>query len=115
MANEVTIAVTVVYSPGPRQVSEWTLRLTAPCNVQQALQASGLAQTYPGLDLATCPVGVWGRKAALGQTLRDQDRVELYRPLSVDPKIARRERFASQGARTAGLFANKRPGSKAGF
>ncbi|MEY4265765.1 MAG: hypothetical protein RIS90_300 [Pseudomonadota bacterium] len=115
MANEATIAVTVVYSPGPRQVSEWTLSLAPPCTVQQALQASGLAQAYPGLDLAACPVGVWGRKASLAQALRDQDRVELYRPLTVDPKIARRERFVSQGARTTGLFAKKRPGSKAGY
>lgn len=115
MASDATLAITVVYSPGPRLVTEVALRLTPPCTVQQALQASGLAQTYPGLDLAACPVGVWGRKAALDQTLRDQDRVELYRPLKVDPKLARRERFASQGARTAGLFANKRPGSKAGY
>ena len=115
MASDASLAITVVYSPGPRRVTEVALRLLPPCTVQQALQASGLAQTYPGLDLAQCPVGVWGRKAALGQPLRDQDRVELYRPLTVDPKLARRERFASQGARTAGLFANKRPGSKAGY
>lgn len=115
MATDATLAITVVYSPGPRRVTEVALRLTPPCTVQQALQASGLAQTHPELDLAACPVGVWGRKAALGQTLRDQDRVEIYRALKVDPKLARRERFASQGARTAGLFANKRPGSKAGY
>lgn len=115
MASDAPLAITVVYSPGPRQVTEIALRLTPPCTVQQALAASGLAQTHPELDLAACPVGVWGRKAAPGQMLRDQDRVELYRPLTVDPKLARRERFASQGARTAGLFANRRPGSKAGY
>ncbi|MDH5708755.1 MAG: RnfH family protein, partial [Hylemonella sp.] len=49
------------------------------------------------------------------QVLRDLDRVELYRPLKVDPKVARRERFARQGARGAGLFASKRAGAKAGY
>nr|MCU0926665.1 RnfH family protein [Hydrogenophaga sp.] len=47
--------------------------------------------------------------------LREGDRVEVYRLLRVDPKVARRERFVGQGARRAGLFAQRRPGSKAGY
>jgi uncharacterized protein len=39
----------------------------------------------------------------------------VYRPLLVDPKVARRERFRTQGARAAGLFAKKRPGAKPGY
>jgi hypothetical protein len=41
--------------------------------------------------------------------------VELVRPLLVDPKVARRERFRRQGSRAAGLFAGRRPGSKPGY
>jgi putative ubiquitin-RnfH superfamily antitoxin RatB of RatAB toxin-antitoxin module len=41
--------------------------------------------------------------------------VEIYRPLTVDPKVARRERFAKQGARATGLFVKKRAGAKAGY
>jgi hypothetical protein len=41
--------------------------------------------------------------------------VEVYRGLLVDPKVARRERFKSQGSRGAGLFAKKRPGAKSGY
>jgi hypothetical protein len=40
--------------------------------------------------------------------LQTGDRLELYRPLLVDPKRARRERFARQGSRSAGLFARRR-------
>jgi sulfur carrier protein len=47
--------------------------------------------------------------------LQDGDRLEIYRPLKVDPKVARRERFARQGAKTTGLFAKRRPGAKAGY
>jgi uncharacterized protein len=47
--------------------------------------------------------------------LGDRDRVEIYRPLQVDPKMARRERFRRQGARAAGLFARKREGGKPGY
>ena len=50
---------------------------------------------------------MWNHRASPEQRLRDQDRVEVYRPLRVDPKLARRERFARQGKRTAGLFARK--------
>jgi putative ubiquitin-RnfH superfamily antitoxin RatB of RatAB toxin-antitoxin module len=60
-------------------------------------------------------VGIWGRKATRDQLLRDRDRVEIYRPLRVDPKVARRERFARQGAGTTGLFAKRRVGAKAGY
>lgn len=109
------IEVTVAYSPVAREVCEIALRLPAGATLVQALQASGLAQRYPELDLAHATVGIWGRKAAREQPLRTQDRVEVYRPLRVDPKVARRERFAKQGARTAGLFAKRQAGAKAGY
>ena len=109
------IDVVVAYAPAPRQVHELALKVAAGTTLAQALQASGLAALYPELDLAHAPVGVWGRRAARELVLRDQDRVEVYRPLRVDPKVARRERFAKQGAGTAGLFARRRAGAKAGY
>lgn len=115
MGRDVSIQVTVVYSPTPRAVQEIVLRLAPSSTVLQAIQASGFLQLSPSIDQQTTVVGVWGRKAALSQTLRENDRVEIYRPLTVDPKVARRERFAKQGARTAGLFVKKRVGAKAGY
>lgn len=108
------LRVTVAYSPAARECHEWTLCLEEGATVLQALRASGLAAAFPALDPATAAVGVWGRAAPLDQRLRDRDRVEIYRPLSVDPKRARRERFRAQGSRTAGLFADKKAGAKAG-
>ena len=109
------IQVCLVYSAQAREVLELTLRLKPGSTVRQALETSGLLVQRPDLDLSTMTLGVWGRKVALTHVLRDQDRVEIYRPLKVDPKVARRERFARQGARTAGLFTKKRPGAKAGY
>jgi putative ubiquitin-RnfH superfamily antitoxin RatB of RatAB toxin-antitoxin module len=100
--------VTVVYSPGPRRITEIKLNLAEPCTVLRALQQSGLLVAHPEIDDAQTLIGVWGRKVALSQLLRDQDRIEVYRPLRVDPKVARRERFVKQGARSAGLFLKKR-------
>jgi hypothetical protein len=96
-------------------VREVVLNLAPDSTVLEALQASGQLQLFPSINQSTTIVGVWGRKASLEQPLRENDRVEIYRPLTVDPKVARRERFAKQGARTAGLFVKKRAGAKAGY
>ena len=104
------IAVTVAWSPGPREVQERALQLPEGATVQDALRAA-----CPDLDLADCELGVWGRRCDGQLPLRENDRVEVYRPLRVDPKVARRERFRKQGVRAAGLFAWKRPGKKAGY
>lgn len=108
MAEDGTLAVTVAWSPGPREVREWHLRLPAGACVADALRASRIAAEVAPEVLDTLLPGVWGRKAAATRPLRDGDRVELYRPLLVDPKVARRERFRRQGARTAGLFARRK-------
>jgi putative ubiquitin-RnfH superfamily antitoxin RatB of RatAB toxin-antitoxin module len=101
------LRVTVMYSPAPRQVLEWQLALPAGATVLDAMTASGLAQVLPAADWPHGSLGVWGRKCRLERLLRDRDRVEVYRPLQVDPKVARRERFRKQGARAAGLFARR--------
>lgn len=110
-----SIHVTVMYSPGARELQEVALCLAPSSTVLQAVQASGFFKLFPCLDQSSTPIGVWGRQASWDQVLREDDRVEIYRPLTVDPKVARRERFAKQGARTAGLFTNKRAGAKAGY
>lgn len=115
MTDQPSIRVTVVVSPGPRDVREAVLALNPGATVGQALQASGLLDCLGGADPAGLTVGVWRRKASLAQVLRDLDRVEVYRPLLVDPKVARRERFARQGAHSAGLFATRRAGAKPGY
>ncbi|MDO8317605.1 MAG: RnfH family protein [Rhodoferax sp.] len=115
MVSESRVRVKVIYSPQPRQVQEISLVLSAPCCVLQALQCSGFLLQFPEIDTPQILLGIWGRKARLDQVLRDLDRVEIYRPLRVDPKVARRERFTRQGARAAGLFRQKRPGAKAGY
>lgn len=114
MAEAGAIRVTVLYSPGPREVREWALALAPGASVLQALEASGLPALAPELDLRHAAVALWGRAAALEARLRDGDRVEVLRPLEVDPKVARRERFRKQGSRTAGLFAGKHAGTARG-
>lgn len=113
-----TITVVVAHAHAPRQVREQILTLPADATVAQAVAACDWPEfpTHRLADLAAQGVlGLWGRKTTPEQLLREGDRVELYRPLRVDPKVARRERFASQGSKRAGLFAQRRAGAKAGY
>jgi putative ubiquitin-RnfH superfamily antitoxin RatB of RatAB toxin-antitoxin module len=113
MGSEMKIAVLVIYAPRPRQVHEIALQVPPGTTVSQALAASGLTAEYPEIEAAS--LGIWGRKASGEQRLRAGDRIEVYRALRVDPKVARRERFARQGAGRTGLFAQRRAGAKAGY
>lgn len=107
--------ITIAYSPAPRQVREWLLEVPPGCTARQAITQSGVLAEFADLTQGDLNAGVWGKRCSLAHKLKENDRVEIYRPLRVDPKVARRERFTSQGAKRAGLFANKRVGAKAGY
>ncbi len=103
--------VTVCWSPGPRRTWERALTVAEGATALEALRASGLYEAFPELAGQALALSVWGRAAGPSQALRERDRVEVLRPLKVDPKVARRERFRKQGARAAGLF-SKQPGQR---
>jgi uncharacterized protein len=84
--------VEVVYCPQPGCTDRVSLQLSEGASVQDAVAASGLCQRH-ALAEGTFQVGIWGRRQPAQTTLRDRDRVELYRPLQVDPKEARRLRY----------------------
>ncbi len=109
------IEVIITCAPAPREVFEQTLALADGATLRDAVLASDLATRFPALDWSALAPGIWGRAAPWEAVLAPGDRVELCRPLAVDPKVARRERFQRQGARGTGLFANRRKGGKAGY
>ncbi|MFT3822023.1 MAG: RnfH family protein [Rubrivivax sp.] len=86
------IAVEVAYCPAPHRIDLTPLHLSAGATVRDALQVSGVLQRH-ALDPQTLQLGLWGRACSLDQPLRERDRVEIYRPLQVDPKEARRQRY----------------------
>jgi putative ubiquitin-RnfH superfamily antitoxin RatB of RatAB toxin-antitoxin module len=107
--------ITLAYSPASRVALEATIDLPEGSTVATALNASQWREQHAldtGRDVT---FGIWNRPATLQTPLKPNDRVEIYRPLNVDPKVARRERFHKQGAKVAGLFASRRPGAKPGY
>lgn len=85
--------VDVVYALAQAQ-SVMPVEIEAGSQVRDAVAASGLLQHHPGIELAQCRIGIWGRVVSADAQLRDLDRIEIYRPLQADPKLARRRRAA---------------------
>lgn len=116
MASELTtMRVCVVFASQPRTVNECFLQLSEGATLGDAIAQSHFLDGLDAAMVASLECGVWGRKQPLQHILRAGDRVEIYRPLRVDPKEARRQRFAGQGSKVAGLFVKKRQGAKAGY
>jgi len=95
--GQLLLRVEVVYALPQRQE---LVRLALPSGstLQQAVEASGLLQKYPEIDLSGNKLGIYGKLAKLETVLRDHDRVEIYRPLIADPKESRKQRAAETRA-----------------
>jgi len=72
------------------------LDLADGSTAEEAIIESGILQHFPEIDLANNKVGIFGKLCKLDQALRAGDRVEIYRPLLVDPKEMRRTRAAKR-------------------
>lgn len=68
------------------------VELAPGATLRQAIDASGILARHPEIDLTKLKVGVYGKLKPLDAVLADHDRVEIYRPLVVDPKLARQRR-----------------------
>ncbi len=93
------VCVEVVYA-SPQQQTMIPLQVPAGTTLVQAIALSGIVQRHPEIDLAKQAVGVFGEVATLDRVLRDGERIEIYRPLLADPKLARRRRAASKNKRS---------------
>ncbi len=94
--GEASLTVMVVFSPAANRVDDVVLHLAAGATVADALRISGLAERHPHVALDAMPCAVWGVLCTREAVLRHNDRVELYRPLQVDPMQARRKRQSLQ-------------------
>ncbi len=85
------LRIEVVYAL-PERCWRFPLLLQAGATVADALQAADLASQLPGVEPDASRLAVFGRSVRPETVLHDLDRVELLRPLRVDPKQARRRR-----------------------
>ena len=83
--------VELVYASQSNQ-KQYHLVLATETIVKQAIEASGVLIDFPEIDLAKQAVGIFAEIVELDHVLKEGDRVEIYRKLTIDPKDARRIR-----------------------
>lgn len=83
--------VGVCYAESDRQL--W-MRLEVPDNstIEETINLSGVLKLYPEINLTSQKVGIFGKIAALDTAVKDGDRVEIYRQITVDPQTVQRRR-----------------------
>ena len=86
--------VGVCYAEADRQL--W-MRLEVPddSDIEKAIELSGILQQYPEIDLSTQKVGIFGKLAKLNAKIREGDRIEIYRKITVDPALVERRSSGS--------------------
>ena len=88
-----SLSIEVIYAL-PAKQELVAVKLPIGATLRQAIEASGLLAKYPEINLTKNKVGVFSKLSKLDATLRDRDRVEIYRPLIADPKEVRKQRAA---------------------
>lgn len=83
--------VEVAYALPDRQTL-LALEVKPGATARDAIEASGILDSHPEIDLEHNKIGIFGRTVALDEGLRKGDRVEIYRPLIIDPKEVRKQR-----------------------
>ena len=99
MSESIRIEVAYV-QPAKQEIL--AVSLPAGATVREAVEASGILQKYPEIDLNKNKFGVFAKLVKLDSPLRDRDRVEIYRPLIADPKQVRKQRAAEGKAMKKG-------------
>ena len=91
--------VTVAYACPERQW-EIVLQVSAYANVALCIRRSGILETCPELKLEGMKIGIYSRKVGLDTVVKEGDRIEIYRPLLINPMEARRLRAQKKSQRS---------------
>lgn len=89
MADEISVEVCFIT---PNKPFLRTLHVPKGTTIAQAIQLCNLSMEFPETDFNQLKAGIYSKIKTPDNVLRDQDRVEIYRPLQVDPMTARRRR-----------------------
>ena len=89
-----TIRVEVAFAL-PDEQALVAIEVSEGSTVHEAIDQSGIAARFAGVDLDGLPVGIWGREVGRDHELSAGDRVEIYRALETEPREARRQQAKS--------------------
>lgn len=87
------INITVAFATAtPEEQVEIPLQVEKSCTLAIAIKRSGILEQFPEIDFAQNKVGIYGKLKKLDDLMQEGDRVEIYRPLLIDPMAARLKR-----------------------
>ncbi len=89
MATNNLLSIEVAYAKPEEQVI-LTLQVSTGTTLGEAIRQSGILQRFPEIDLQQQAIGVFSQPRKLTDGVEEGDRIEIYRPLLIDPKEARR-------------------------
>ena len=89
--SDAPLRIEIAYAEPQRGIVK-SLCLPPGSRVADALRLAALDPAFTGVDLANSALGIFGRLTRTDQALKEGDRIEIYRPLAADPKMARRAR-----------------------
>ncbi len=89
---ESMITVEIVHVDATSRIEQRFIELPAGSTVIEAIAGCGIMDSLPRAAVDPDRLGIFGHKVAPDQCVRDGDRVEIYRPLTLDPMEARRRR-----------------------
>lgn len=92
------ISVEVAFAENQQQK---TIQLSVPSSscIAEVIRRSGILSDFPQIDLTKNKVGIFGKLRALDSQVAKGDRIEIYRPLTTDPKKIRKNRAKKQSTR----------------
>ncbi|MFK8053334.1 MAG: RnfH family protein [Woeseiaceae bacterium] len=99
------LTIEIAYATAEQQLIK-TFDVTPGTRVREAIITSEFDSSFPDIDLANCPVGIWGRVVGEDQVLSEGDRIEIYRTLAHNPREARR-RLARDGLTMGGAASDE--------
>jgi putative ubiquitin-RnfH superfamily antitoxin RatB of RatAB toxin-antitoxin module len=95
MENQNLIHIEVTYAKPDEQLII-PMTVVEGTTLKQAIESSGILTHFTEIDLSKNKVGIFSKACTLDTTLRERDRVEIYRALLADPKEVRK-RLAAEG------------------
>jgi len=97
------IEIELVFASAERQ-RLLAIQVDEGATVAELISQSGIDQDFPDESIDDLAVGIWGKLVGRDHIVRDGDRIELYRPLQIDPREARRQ--LARAGRTMGTTAD---------
>lgn len=98
--DERKILVEVAYATSKQQIIT-QVAVPEGASVEMAIRQSGVLDRFPEIDLSQQKVGIFSKPCQLERIVQTGERIEIYRPLSADPKTLRRIRAQKAGSKTS--------------